>query len=245
MVPESFKKLAASRGTGTPGAVPESTLIMFAIGGYLYSQQTNPWEWLTTKEKAEAMAEEVATWHTLYGCDGIDLDIEEGAGSRPEAGGNLVYFIGKLRELQPDIIIGQPTYGYPQIQAEIDVINASWNPGQTSNNLADSIGLMAYEGTESMRYVENYSQGSSQWEGFPITVDVPEQQIMLGAKGSASDGDIHTLADDAINRDLLGIMVWYVSAVGGFQYENSWDTSESPESQYAYISVMAQFNEFN
>jgi hypothetical protein len=218
---------------------------MFAIGGYLYSQQTNPWDWLTTKEKAEAKAEEVAQWPELYGCDGIDFDIEEGAGSRPEAGPNLVHFMKRLRQLQPDIIIGQPTYGYPQIQAEIDVINASWNPGQSMNNIADSIGLMAYEGTESIRYVENYSQGSSQWEGFPITVDVPEQQIFLGAKGSASDASIHTLADDAINRDLLGIMVWYVSAEGGFQYEHSWDASESPESQYAFISVMNDFNQYN
>lgn len=73
--------------------MPQDTLILFAIGGYSYSIQTNPWEWLTTKEKAEAMAEEVATWPEKYGCDGIDLDIEEGAGSRPEAGPNLIHFI--------------------------------------------------------------------------------------------------------------------------------------------------------
>lgn len=51
-----------SRGSSAPGSVPEDTVIMFAIGGYLYSEQINPWEWLTTKEKAEAMADEVATW---------------------------------------------------------------------------------------------------------------------------------------------------------------------------------------
>ena len=68
---------------------------------------------------------------------------------------------------------------------------------------------------------------------------------MLGAKGSASDADIHALAEDALNRDLLGMMVWYVSAQGGFQYEPSWDTSEAPESQYAFVAVMAEFNQYN
>lgn len=112
----------------------------------------------------------------------------------------LYSFARRLRELQPDILIGQPTYGYPQIQAEIDVINASWNPGQTSNNLADSIGLMVYEGTQSIQYVDNYAHGSAQWEGFPITVDVPEQQIFLGCKGSTSAQDIDGLMIDSLNR---------------------------------------------
>ena len=35
-----------------------------------------------------------------------------------------------------------------KVQAEIDVINASWNAGGTSNGLADSVGLMVYEGTQ-------------------------------------------------------------------------------------------------
>ena len=34
------------------------------------------------------------------------------------------------------------------MQAEIDVINESWNVGGTSNGLADSVGLMVYEGTQ-------------------------------------------------------------------------------------------------
>jgi hypothetical protein len=31
-VPPAFKKLAATRGKGTPGAVPKDTVIIFAIG---------------------------------------------------------------------------------------------------------------------------------------------------------------------------------------------------------------------
>ena len=57
-----------------------------------------------------------------------------------------------------------------QIQAEIDVINASFNPGGATNNLADTVGLMVYEGTQALQYVKNYAEGSSQWEGFPIHV---------------------------------------------------------------------------
>ncbi len=32
-IPPSFKKLAATRGTDQPGAVPQDTVIIFAIGG--------------------------------------------------------------------------------------------------------------------------------------------------------------------------------------------------------------------
>ena len=61
-VPKAFEKLAATRGTDVEGAVPKDTLILFAIGGYSYSQHPNPWQWLTSREAAEAMAVEVATW---------------------------------------------------------------------------------------------------------------------------------------------------------------------------------------
>ena len=84
----------------------------------------------------------------------------------------MVHFTRRLKEIHPDLLVSQPTYGYPQVQAEIDVINASWNVGGSRNGLADSIGLMVYEGTQSLDYVKNFAQGSSQWEGFPITVSV-------------------------------------------------------------------------
>ena len=35
-----------------------------------------------------------------------------------------------------------------QVQAETDVINASWDEEGNSQGLADSIGLMVYEGTQ-------------------------------------------------------------------------------------------------
>ena len=132
-----------------------------------------------------------------------------------------------------------------QVQAEIDVINASWNVGQTSNGLASSVGLMVYEGTQALNYVENYAHGSSQWEGFPIRVDVPYSSILLGCKGSSSANDISTLASEALRQDLLGIMVWFVSAVDGLQYEQSWDPVNSIEAQNAYVQAMLEFDAVN
>jgi hypothetical protein len=35
-----------------------------------------------------------------------------------------------------------------QVQAETDVINASWDTEKNSKGLADSVGLMVYEGTQ-------------------------------------------------------------------------------------------------
>ena len=56
--------------------------IILYIGGYAYSVKHSPWNWLTSKNAAEAMAEKVAEWPAKYNCDGIDLDLEDGAGNR-------------------------------------------------------------------------------------------------------------------------------------------------------------------
>merc|ERR1712083_555524 len=216
--------------------------IIFAVGGYAYSLNPNPWEWLTSREVAESMAEKVAAWRDLYGIDGVDLDIEEGAGSRGEAGPNLIHFIRKLKSLLPGFLVTQPTYGYPQVQAEIDVINESWNVGGTSNDLADSVGLMVYEGTQALQYVKNYAAGSSQWEGFPIKVDVPKPQILLGAKGTASPSSIQKLASESVSQDLLGIMVWFCSVQNGLVYGHGWDCTESTQSQQGYVDAKKFFD---
>jgi len=242
-VPLAFQKLAASRGSDAEGSVPADTIIMFAIGGYAYSYDPNPWQWLTSREEADIMAEKVATWKDLYGIDGIDLDIESGAGDQAEAGPNLVYFINKLKSMQPDFIISQPTYGYPQVQAEIDVINNGWSPSTDRENSADSIGLMVYEGTQALNYVKNYAEATSQWEGFPIQVDVPRSDILLGCKGSSSPATISQLAAASINDNLLGIMVWYASVVDGLKYQASWDSSDIMETQEAYVQAMELFKQ--
>lgn len=243
-VPPAFKNLAKTRGTNQPGAVPKDTVILFALGGYAYSVGINPWPWLTSKAKAEEMAEKVALWPEEYGCDGIDLDIEDGAGDAPGAGTNMIHFIKKLRQLNPKMIIGQPTYGFPAIHAEIDVINASWDEKGNNKNLADSIGLMVYEGTNSLNYVKNYVDGTGRWEGFKIKVNAPSNTILLGAKGSTSPSAINTLVDESIKNNYLGVMVWYASVVDGLQYsKGTWDasTETSKPTQDAYMNGMKRF----
>merc|ERR1712106_564962 len=243
-IPLSYQKLAATRGTGLPGSVPASTIIMFAIGGYAYSIKPSPWHWLLTREAAEAMAVKVAEWPEKYGCDGIDLDLEEGAGSKKNAGPNMIHFIRKLKQLKPNIIVSQPTYGWPQVQAEIDVINASWDSNGKSKNLADSIGLMVYQGTQSLNYVKNFDT-SKRWQGHPMSASTPNNAILLGAKGVTSSSDITQLAQASVKDDLLGIMVWYASVKNGFQYKQAeqWDATINDDSIKGYQAAMQIFNQ--
>ena len=110
-------------------------------------------------------------------CFCLDFDIEEGAGDRAQAGPNFVHFVNKIRTIKPEMIIGQPTYGYPAIKAEMDVINASWDKKGNLKNIADGVGIMVYEGTESLKYVQNYVEGADQWEG--ITVKIERKKLCL------------------------------------------------------------------
>merc|ERR1719285_660025 len=134
----------------------------------------------------------------------------------------MIHFIKKIREIRkaaglPRMIISQPCYGYPQVQAESDVINAGWNKEGESSGLIDSIGLMVYNGADSLNYV--------------IKSKTPKNAILLGAQGNTAAGDISKLASQAVSQDLLGIMVWYSSVKNGFQYKPSgpWDASDSEE----------------
>jgi len=243
VVPHSFRNLAQTRGTGVEGAIPADTKIIFAVGGYQYSQATNPWRWLATKEDAEEMAYRVSQQWTYYGADGIDLDLESGAGDRPEAGINMYFFIQKLRSYVPDFIITQPTFGFPQITANNFIINNSWDVDGISKNVADTVGIMAYGETtgietESLDYVKNYAEATSQWNGFPIRVNVPRDSILVGCKGSAAADNIMILAESVVDQDLLGIMVWYCSVKNGFEYEPDWDGSNSMESQEAFKDAL-------
>jgi hypothetical protein len=204
-VPPSFTAFTKNNPTGAT--------IMFAVGGYSYSMHPNPWPFLESVEAAEAMAAQVAEWPKKYGCDGIDLDIETGAGSAPHVGANLAAFVKKLNELNPSMQVTQPVFGFPQVQAESDMVNAAWG-NDTDKPRVDAVGIMVYSGTGSLGYKKNYAHGSSQWSGFPIHVDVPATSIVMGAGGDAVAGDLDkfvaaTKGDDGIR----GIMVWYASVL--------------------------------
>ena len=78
------------------------------------------------------------------------------------------------------MITGQPTYGYPAVEAANEVINQSWDLEGNLKNVGDSVGIMVYEGTQSLDYVKNFANGAEQWEGFPIKVNVNSKAVMLG-----------------------------------------------------------------
>merc|ERR1712073_37560 len=94
-VPPAFEALAKTRGKDIPGAIPKDTVILFALGDYAYSSKIKPWPWLESKAAAEKMAERVAEWPERYGIDGIDLDLEDGAGDTPKAGPMMIHFVKK------------------------------------------------------------------------------------------------------------------------------------------------------
>jgi len=210
-VPPSFANFAKTRGSANNGSIPANTLIMFSVGGYSYSINPNPWPWLVSDSAATAMAREVATWPSKYGCDGIDLDIETGAGDASGVGPNLMTFIKALKSANPSMIITQPVFGYPQVAAETYVVNHSWDTNGNSVGLTDAVGIMVYEGSQSLMYVKNYAEGTKQWQGFPITVDVTTTDVMCGMGGGASSGDIGTVTGAVKSQNLGGIMVWYAS----------------------------------
>eukprot|EP00483_Globobulimina_turgida_P002311 UN02313 len=159
------------------------------------------------------MAQNVSKWDTLYGADGIDLDIEGNAGNDPPAVDNLLYFAQELRSLNPKLIITQPVYGYLGIAAPNNMVNNGWTnkTGQwVSTNLIDSIGIMVYQGSKSLSYVNDY-EVDKQNQGWPIHVDVPYGAIQVGLEGGAGSSTIDSMANSVISEGLNGIMVWYSS----------------------------------
>jgi len=184
---------------------PNGTKVIASVGGEAYSSSAS-WPWLASNEAAEAMAAEVVQWRTKYGIDGMDLDIE---GNQP--GPTALAFASKVKELDPTFIVTQAVFGSPQVTEENYMVNQCFAKGAKS--AVDSIGIMVYEGTGSLQYVKGYVNGSKQWSGFPIHVDVPPQKVLLGAGGQSSAGTIETLAKAAHDQDLGGIMVWYASVI--------------------------------
>lgn len=184
--------------------------VIAAIGGQLYSQTPNPWPFLTSVDAAERMAVQVSKWADL-GIDGVDLDIEDGAGDDERAGPAMWAFVRKLQELAPGFIVTQPVYGYPCVDAENYVVNSGF--AQQPEATISSVGIMYYRKAQSLKYVDHYTHATSQSSGFPIHVDVPSQKVLVGADGKVDSGSLTTLATAVRDQDLGGIMVWYASVV--------------------------------
>jgi len=222
-VPPAFSNLAKTRGTTVAGAVPTETTILFAIGGQAYSVKPNPWKFLESEAAAIEMAESVATWDVEHGCDGIDLDIETGAGSQSNAAEYLPVFVAKIKELNPSFLITQPVFGSPSsVKAANTVLEAGFNKtiaggiSPFSYGSIARVGIMVYSGDGAYDYVGNYACGCSQhctmwW--CPFAACVPTNQIFLGAGGGSPSGTIDLLVEDVFKGDLGGIMVWYASVL--------------------------------
>lgn len=136
-----------------------------------------------------------------------------------------------------------------QVKAEIDVINASWDSKGKSNNLTDSIGIMVYNGTQSLHYVKNYVDGPGQGCHFPITCRAPPNTIFLGVQGSAGAVTIGTLVNETITNGYRGIMTWYSSVMKadgspGLRYALDWDSSGSHAIQQPFIDAINTYQPY-
>ena len=177
-------------------------------------------------------------WDTKYGCDGIDLDLETGLSGNSQAqANNLVAFAKKVRELNPKLLITQPVYGYPGVTAENTMVNQGFTKTGGTNNLIDSVGIMDYSDLNSLNYVKNYENATSQWQGFPITSDVPSTRILTGIQGQAKSQTIGTMASDIVSKQLGGIMVWFASVKDttrnkdyALSYRGTYDASKTQTS---------------
>ena len=164
------------------------------------------------------MAEAVAQWPAKYGCDGIDLDIETGAGAAKGAGEALVAFVAKLKALAPEMVVTQPVFGSPtSVPAANRMLEAAYNASHASTALGSiaKVGIMVYGGTSSEQYLENYEQGCapkhcSEWY-CPLAACVPSSHMVLGADGTSNPSTIAALASDVKAKGLGGVMVWYAS----------------------------------
>jgi len=130
------------------------------------------------------------------------------------------------------------------VAAENHVINHSWTKDGQPLGVASSIGIMVYEGTQALQFVDNYAASADIWYS-KITVNVPYNNILVGSKGGSSSGTIMSLAEQCLQRDLMGIMVWYASVRDGLVYAPEYDASAYPSSAEAYGKAYEMFKNAN
>eukprot|EP01083_Nonionella_stella_P208435 756410_1 len=206
-VPPAMANLAKCKGSGQRGCPTADQLVIFSIGGASYSEPK--WAFLASESAAIDMAKEVAQWDTKYGCDGIDLDIETGAGDDKTQSDNLLIFAQNVRKLNANMIITQPVYDYPGVRAETLMVNNGWNKDGSPTGLIQSIGIMEYKNEKSLTDVKNYANATNTDDG--VTVNVPTGAIQVGLQGGASQSTIISMANSCVSMQLNGIMVWYSS----------------------------------
>ncbi len=78
---------------------------MYSVGGSGYSERVDDWyRWFGTAKSARELASYVGNPYN-WPCDGIDIDLEQGAGEDHTISENLIVFVQELRRLRPNFII--------------------------------------------------------------------------------------------------------------------------------------------
>ena len=104
-------------------------------------------------------------------------------------------------------------YGFPQDDAENEIVNNGWTIDRKSTGLVNSIGIMDYQAENSLSYISYYANATSKNGDYPIKVNVATEQIIVGIAGSAPSGTITGMANSVVSPkyDAGGMMVWYAS----------------------------------
>lgn len=236
-VPKSFINIISNRDN----IFTKNTKLIYSFGGQKWSQ--NNWDWLNTQQDAEKMAEQISNDPDYKNIDGIDFDLEPSVASQP----GIIYFIRKLRFLNPNWIITQPVFGssseFSERQGIAKTIAYTWplttdignqynsERLNTDSNLYDAISIMVYDGISSLEYIQNYSQPiCTQWY-CNIACAVPLNNIIVGLGGNASQDNINTIIERSNNQvsKIRGYMVWYAQADNGFNYGGVYNLKNNPD----------------
>lgn len=130
------------------------------------------------------------------------------------------------------MIITMAVFGYPQVFSQSLIVVNSWKADGTNNNLIDSVGIMVYSDTQSLKWVGQYTGQSCSSGSCPLCSSakvgspcskVPKRQVLGGLGGNASQNDVNTLCSSGVG----GYMVWYASADNGFKYDGDADARGS------------------
>lgn len=112
-----------------------------------------------------------------------------------------------------------------------NLINNAWDTRGYNLGLLDRVSVMQYQCQASFAYVKNYADAESQYAGFPIKVNVPMENMMVGIGGKDSASCITTMASSVKSQALGGMMVWFGSVLDAkkgdiaFAYNTQYDAS--------------------
>ena len=127
-----------------------------------------------------------------------------------------------------------PSYGFPRVSGVNQALNENYGRNGNRKSNVDAVGIMVYEGATSLNFVDNFLNG----KGGGLTARIPSQDLLVGCKGAARKNTVRQLTSEIKRRRLGGMIVWYASVIGGFQYEKSFDVTESLESRLAFTEAL-------